>query len=259
MRSKLIGLAALAIGLIIVAGCINYDQELTLKPDGSGTVYVRYDRTGGSTGEEGEGSMDVSGAPELSFTEEEIMAEYEGSNLTVRDITVGETDSGVPEASYYIDFESVGDLNGYGVFALKGGELTQTFSMDVAGDAVTFKQLVQLTMDVEDPSQLTDYKFTYKLNCPGEIVESNGEITGNTVAWEYTLDKLINTDTEMTVTYKAGAAGGGSKVAVIIGIILCIIIVVVVIIVIVVLLGKKKKKPAAAKPAGTEPPAGSAG
>ncbi len=247
MRFKILGLAALAVALVVVAGCINYDQELTLNPDGSGMVKIRYDRTGGSSGEGEEGSLDVSAAPELSFTEEEIMAEYEGPAVTVRDIVIGETDAGVPEASYVIDFNNVTDLNGYGIFALEGDKLKQTFSLEPSGDNQVFKQLVQLKMDVEDPSQLSDYKFTYLLNAPGEIVETNGTVTENTIKWEYTLDKLINTDTEMTATFK-GAAPAAGNVALIIAIIIIIIIVIVIIIVIIVLLTKKKKKPAGPTP-----------
>jgi hypothetical protein len=246
MRLKMLGLAALAVALVALAGCINYDQELTLNGDGSGTIKVRYDRTGGSTGEDAEeGSLDMSAAPKLSFTEEEIMAEYEGAPVTVRDIEIGETEGGVPEATYYIDFKSVTDLNGYGVFALEGDKLKQTFSLDASDGTQVFKQLVQLKMDVEDTSSLTEYKFTYILNAPA----------GNTVSWEYTLDKLINTDTEMTATYKAAGAGGGGNVAVIIGIILCVIIVIVIIIVIIVLLTKKKKKPAGPAPTPPSEPA----
>ena len=256
MRLKMLGIAALAVALVALAGCINYDQELTVNPDGSGTIKVRYDRTGGSTGEDAEeGSLDMSAAPKLSFTDEEIMAEYEGAPVTVRDIEIGETEGGVPEATYYIDFKSVTDLNGYGIFALEGDKLKQTFSLDTSGDTLVFKQLVQLKMDVEDTSSLTDYKFTYILNAPGEVVDSNGTVAGNTVSWEYTLDKLINTDTEMTVTYKGAAAGGGSNIAVIIGIILCVIIVIVIIIVIIVLLTKKKKKTAGPAPTPPSEPA----
>jgi hypothetical protein len=253
MRFKIFGLAALAFALLVVAGCINYDQELTLNPDGSGTVKIRYDRTGGSSGEEGEASLDVSGAPKLSFTEDEIMAEYEGAPVTVRDIAIGETDAGVPEATYVIDFKNVTDLNGYGIFALEGDKLKQTFSLDQSGENQVFKQLVQLKMDVKDVSPLSDYKFTYILHAPGEVAETNGAVTDQTVKWEYTLDKLINTDTEMTATYKA-AAPAGAKVAVIIAVIIIIIIVIVIIIVIIVLLTRKKKKPAA--PAAPSEPEG---
>jgi len=245
MRSKILGLATLAVALVVVAGCINYDQELTLKPDGSGTVKIRYDRTGGATGEEGEASLDLSAAPKLSFTEAEIKAEYESVPVTVRDIVIGKTESDAPEATYFVDFKKITDLNGVGIFALEGEKLKQTFSLERSGSNDVFKQLVQLKMDVEDPSQLSGFKFTYTLNAPNAITETNGKASGNTVKWEYTLDKLINTDTEMTATYKA-AGGGGGKVAVIIGVILCVIIVIVIIIVIIVLL-TRKKKPAAPK------------
>jgi hypothetical protein len=253
MRYKLVGLAALAIGLIVVAGCINYDQELTLNPDGSGTMMVRYD-SAAQSGEETEGSISMGAAPKLSFTEDEIKAEYEGAPFTVRDIVIGKTDKDAPEATYYIDFDNISDLNGRGIFALEGDKLKQTFSLDTSGDLAVFKQLVQLKMDVEDPSSLSEYKFTYKLNAPGPIKETNGTAEGNVVTWEYTLDKLINNDVEMTASYEQGGAGGG-KVALIIGIILCVIIVIVIIIVIIVLL-TKKKKPAgpAATPSQPEPP-----
>jgi hypothetical protein len=246
MRLKMLGLAAVAVALAALAGCINYDQELTLNVDGSGTVKVRYDREG-ETKREGdeESDADLIGAPKLSFTEEEIMAEYEGSAVTVRDIVISETDAGVPEATYYIDFKNITDLNGYGIFALEGDKLKQTFSLSKSDDTEVFKQLVQLKMDVKNPSQLSGFTFTYVFNSPDEIVETNGTVTGNTVKWEYTLDKLINTDTEMTVTYKVAAPAAGGKIAIIIGIIVGVII----IIVIIVLLTKKKKK----KPAGPAP------
>jgi hypothetical protein len=249
MRLKLAMAAVLALGLVILAGCINYDQDLTVNPDGSGTIMVHYTSDAQKEGG-GEGEVSMGGAPKLAFTEAEIKAEYEGAPVTVRDVVIGKTDTEAPEATYYIDFKNVTDLNGYGIFALEGEKLKQTFSLaDDAGNKL-FKQLVQFKMDVEDPSSLSGYKFTYKFTAPGEVVDTNGTAEGNVVSWEYTLDKLVNKDTEMTVTYKGGKAGG-ANIAVIIGIILCVVIVVVIIIVIIVLVSKKKKKPA--KPAEPTP------
>jgi hypothetical protein len=252
MRSKILGVAALAVGLIVVAGCINYDQELTLNPDGSGSVTVRYDSAAQKPG--GEKADMAADVPMLAFTEEAITAEYDGSGATVRDIVVGvlEGSEETPEATYSLDFGSVTDLNGYGIFAIEGDKLKQTFSLEADGENRIFKEVVQFKMEVEDPEQLSSYEFNYTLNCPGEIVETNGTVEGNTITWKYTLDKLINNDIEMTATYVGGEAAGGSKIAVIIGIILCVVILIVVIIVIIVLLSKKKKKPAAA---ATPPPA----
>jgi len=260
MRFKLLAAAALAVGLVVLAGCINYDQELTLNPDGSGFIMVHYNSAAqsapGTAGTAAAGAEITTGqAPKLSFTEAEILKEYEGSPVKVRDIKI-ETLENVPNATYFIDFKNVNDLNGKGVFALEGDKLKQTFSIADAGANKAFKQLVQLKMDVQDPSTLSSYKFTYKLTCPGEVVETNGtKGDGNTVKWEYTLDKLINKDVEMTCTYKAGKAGMGGKVGTIIGIIVCVVIIVVIIILIVVLVSKKKKKGPAAPAAPAKPAA----
>ncbi len=255
MRFKIFAGLALAAALILLAGCINYDQELTLNPDGSGFIMVHYNSAAQSppgTGEKkgGEAELNLGQAPKLSFTEAEILKEYEGAPFKVRDIKIEAKDN-VPNATYFIDFQKVADLNGKGVFALEGDKLKQTFALDDVGGNKVFKQLVALKMEVEDPSTLSSYKFTYKLTVPGDIIETNGTKgeDGKTVKWEYTLDKLINKDTEMTVTYKAGKAGMGGKLGMIIGIIVCVIIVVVIIILIIVLVKKKKKTPAAPKPA----------
>ena len=258
MRSKIAGLAALAVALVVITGCINYDQELTLNPDGSGFIMVRYDSAAQKPG--GTKADMAADVPMLAFTEEAIKEEYKGSKAVVRDITISVLESAeeTPQAKYFLDFDDVTELNGYGVFAIEGDKLKQTFSLDADGENRIFKQLVQFKMEVDDPSQLSSYTFTYTLNAPGEIVETNGKATGNTVKWEYSLDKLINTDTEMTATYKGAKAGAGAKIAIIIGIILIVIIVIVIIIVIVVLL-TKKKKPAAPKPTPPSEPEQPAG
>jgi len=249
LRLALVGLAVAAV--LIVAGCINYDQTMTLNADGSGTVTVHY------TSDDPTGAQ---GTPVLSFTEEEITAEYADSNVTVSDIAVvvpAEGEEGSHEATYVLAFNNVTDLNGCGVFAV-GDEMTQVFALADAGDTAVFTQTCTLTMEVDDPSQLSDYKFTYSLTCPGAIIDTNGtEGAGNTVTWEYPLPELINNPIEMNVTYEkpAGAPGAGgflaSGIFMILGIIVCVIIIIVIIIIIIVLMKKKGKK---SGPAPTPPP-----
>lgn len=251
LRLALVGLAVAA--AIIVAGCINYDQEVTLNADGSGTVMVHY------TSDDPEGTQ----APKLAFTEEDITNEYANSNVTVRDINVvipAEGETGSHEATYYLDFDNVADLNGYGVFAVED-KMTQVFSLADTDDTAVFTQTCNLTMDVEDTSGLTDYKFTYSLTCPGNVIETNGTVAadGKTVTWEYPLPDLINKTVEMTASYEkpAGAPGAGGLLAggiiTILFIIICVIIIVVIIIIIIVLVRKKGTK--GPGPAPTPPPA----
>lgn len=253
MKLKL-GLVGLAVAAaLIIAGCINYDQELALNPDGSGTVKVHY------TSDDPEGTH----APKLSFTEEAITAEYAGSNLTVRDIELvipAEGETGSHEATYFLDFKNVADLNGFGIFAIKD-KMTQTFALAEADGTATYTQTANLNMDVEDTSGLESYKFTYSLTCPGAVTETDGTLgsDGKTVTWEYPLPDLINKTVEMQATYEktAGVPGAGGILAggivTILAIIICLIIIVVIIIVIIVLVKKKGKK---SGPSPTPPAAG---
>jgi len=241
--------AAFAVGVILLAGCINYDQDLALNADGSGTMTVHYSSAAQKLPgkeKEGEGEVNLGQAPKLPFDEAEIRKGYEGAKgVVIKDVKVEEKEN-VPHATYVIAFKDINELNGKGIFALEGDKLRQTFSLTDDAGAKLFKQLVQLKMDVQDPSTLSTYKFTYKFKAPGEVFETNGtKGEGNTVSWEYSLDKLINKDTEMTVKFKAKKAVFGGKAATIIGVIICLAVVVVVVIIIIVLVSKKKKAPAA--------------
>jgi hypothetical protein len=207
MKRKLIFATLLAVVVVLAAGCIDYDQKITLNADGSGTLVIHY------ASDDPEGT---SGAPVLPFTEDEIVAGYKGSNLVVRDIVPdAESDEYHAGVTYQIDFDDVVDLNNYGAFAFED-KLSQTFYLNDLGDTTSFMQTTTLTMDVEDTSMLDSYKFTYKLVCPGDITETNGTLSsdGRTVAWSYALPELINNAVDMTVTYEkpadlpAGPIGG---------------------------------------------------
>jgi hypothetical protein len=245
-------LAALGVvvAMVALAGCINYDQDLTLNKDGSGFIKIHYNSAAQSMPgkeKEGEANVSMSAAPKLPFAEADIKKGYEGAPVTIRDVKVEELEN-IPNATYFIDFKNITDLNGKGIFAVEGDKIRQTFALDKAGGNYVFKQLVNIKMDVEDPSSLSAYKFTYVLNCPGDVVETNGKAEGKVVKWEYTLDKLVNKETAMTVTYKTG---GGFPVMIVVLIVIVIIIVIVVIIIIAALAKKKKKAPASA---ATPPP-----
>jgi hypothetical protein len=204
MKRRLLLFIVLVAAVVITAGCIDYDQGMALKADGSGTVVIHY------TSDDPEGT---GGAPVLPFTEDEIIAGYKGSNLVVRDIVPdAESDEYHAGVTYQIDFDKVTDLNNYGVFFFED-KLTQNFYLNNLGDTLSFIQTTSVTMEVEDTSMLDSYGFTYKLVCPGDVTETNGTLSGDgrTVAWSYTLPELINNTVEMTATYEkpAGAPGGG--------------------------------------------------
>lgn len=209
---KLKILFGLAVVAVLAAGCINYDQEMVIKEDGSGTIGVHYESYD-PTGEYG--------VPRLSFTEKEIKDEYSGPGIKVRDIELvvsDEEEGGPAEATYYIDFEDIADLNGRGVFAVKDAatgadKITQVFSLVETADATTFTQTCSLNMDVEDASELADYEFTYALTCPDEVTMTNGRVRldGRTVVWKFSLPELLNEPVKMYAVYgESGGTGQGS-------------------------------------------------
>jgi hypothetical protein len=214
MERKLIIATAITAAVILAAGCVNYNQVLVLNDDGSGTVTVRY------TSDDPKG---VSGAPVLPFTEEEIVAVYKGSNLVVHDIVPDRESENYAGVTYQIDFDNVTDLNGYGIFAV-GDKLTQTFYLSDLGDTMSFTQTTILTVDVEDDFLLEAYEFNYKLVCPGDVIENNGDFSYgdfiinedgvsngySTVGWSYTLPELINNPVKMYAVYsESGKTGNG--------------------------------------------------
>jgi hypothetical protein len=211
MKRKLIIGATLAAVIVLAAGCINYDQELIINEDGSGTVTIHY------TSDDPTGEM---GAPVLSFTKEEIETEYAGSGVRVRNIDVfvpNENEEGSSEASYYLDYADITDMNGYGVFAVKDAatfedKIIQVFSLDETGGATTFSQTCTLNMNVEDTTGLEDYAFTYSLTCPDAVTMTNGNVKsdGRTVTWRYTLPELIESPVKMYAVYGgSGEIGQG--------------------------------------------------
>ncbi|MCP4231879.1 MAG: hypothetical protein GY771_17255 [bacterium] len=203
MKKTYLLLSVLAISVLIVAGCINYDQDMTLEADNSGTVKIHYTNAG--QGQEG--------VPDLPFVEEDIVASYDGAGVEVYDIEIvtaeGE-ETATPEATYYVDFKNVEDLNGYGIFAI-GDDIVQTISVTDEGDTRTYVQTCTLNMTVDEETDLSAYTFNYTLTLPTPVVETNGTIQadGQTVKWTFPLGDLVNNTTTMTVTYEKPKGGGG--------------------------------------------------
>jgi hypothetical protein len=191
---------------LILAGCVEYDQEMIINKDGSGTVKVHYNAAAQEPIEEGAWLRSwARNVPELPFSEEEIIDSYGGAPLDVEEVSIATID-GNPDASYRVSFDNVEDLNGRGIFSLEGGTLSQTFSLQEEDGTCTFEQTVDfywpVEIDDEYKSYLSEYVFTYQVKVPGEIGYSNGTPgPNNTVKWEYTLAELWNAQTTLWVTY----------------------------------------------------------
>jgi len=204
-------LSGLTVVVVLAAGCINYDQNLVLNEDGSGTIKIHY------TSDDPTGEM---GAPKLSFTEKEIKDEYLNPGLKARDVELfipADDEEGSYEATYYIDFEDITDLNGRGVFAVKDvttaeDKMTQVISLAETDGTTTFTQTCAFNMEVEEPTDLEYYEFTYSLTCPSAVTMTNGKVEsdGLTVTWSYPLPELIKNPVKMYAVYGgSGEIGQG--------------------------------------------------
>ena len=201
-------LIVLAIPLAL-AGCIEYDQEMTINEDGSGTVKIHYNSAAQEPVKGGgwlrSGAENV---PALPFSEEGIIDSYGEAPLVVEDVNIA-TIEGNPDASYRVSFDDIEDLNGRGIFYLEEGKLAQTFSLEEEEETCTYEQNIDFDWPLkeEDKSDLAEYVFTYNVKVPGEILETNGTpVSGDKVKWEYNLAELLNAETTLWVTYNAPKA-----------------------------------------------------
>ena len=207
-KLKHLYLLVLAIPLIL-AGCFEYDQEMVIDEDGSGTVKMHYRiPLLEEPLEEGPESYPWNVyVPEPPFSEYAIIDSFGGVPLVVKDVRV-KTVYGDRDASYSVLFENVEDLNGRGIFNFEEGKFAQVFSLREEGDGVwTYEHTIDFDWPLEDYGDheyyTSDCDLTYQLKVPGEIVEHNGAPgPDNTVRWKYTLEELLNTETTLTATYR---------------------------------------------------------
>ncbi|MCP4230269.1 MAG: hypothetical protein GY771_08995 [bacterium] len=186
----------LAVAVLTVVGCINYDQVMALKDDGSGVVKIHYTNAGAG----------MEGVPDLPFAEDDIVGSYAGSGVNVYDVDIiaGIDDENAnPEAVYYVYFKDAEDLNGYGIFEV-GDDLFQTISIEDDGDERVFSQTCIIYTVVEEDTDLSPYEFNYTLKTPTPVTSTNGTLyeDGYTVSWSYWLGYLIDNPVEMTVRYE---------------------------------------------------------
>lgn len=207
-RLNPVHLIVLAIPLTL-AGCVEYDQEVVINKDGSGTVRIHYNSAAQEPVEDGAWLQSwAENVPDLPFSEEEIIDSYGDAPLVVEDVSVATIERN-PDASYRISFDNIEDLNGRGIFYLEEGKLTQTFSLEKEEETCTYEQNINFDWPLKeaDKSDLAEYVFVYNVNVPGEILETNGTlVSGDEVNWEYSLAELLNAETTLWVTYNAPKA-----------------------------------------------------
>jgi hypothetical protein len=205
LKSNRLYLLLLAVPLAL-AGCFEYDQDMVINEDGSGTVSIHYNAPAQRELEEyeepGEWRENV---PELPITENDVVDSFGGIPLAVEGVSIKTVD-GYPDVSYTVKFDDVEDLNGRGIFYFEDGKFAQTFSLRDGEGVKTFEHFIDFDWPLAETYyvyRLSQYDLIFQVELPGKIVESNGVTgDGNTVRWEYTLEDLLGKERTLTATYR---------------------------------------------------------
>ncbi|MAT38430.1 MAG: hypothetical protein CL946_02370 [Ectothiorhodospiraceae bacterium] len=208
--------------LLLIAGCINYEQTTTLNMDGSGSASIHYWAEEGSV-------MFLSDGP-LAFDEEKVKEQYAGEGITIHDVTIETNDEdSTRHVRVKLDFQNIITLA-----ETKAFENVEIVWEEKDG-LMNFKQ----TMKSKDDNNfgMGDYTITYVYEMPGEIVNSNAtKEEGTTLTWENDLADLGGSGVILSATIKKSGMGGDLLmiILIIVGVILLVVIVIAV-------FGRKRK------------------
>lgn len=162
------------------SGCLNYYQEVTLYPDGSGKMRIDYWMK--FINEESEKVVDNLGI----FNPDSIMSGFQSAHSQVENVTVyRDTTDSSTHAVIDITFNHIDSLNKTKVFA----EYNFSF-LKKTGGQIVFNQFIPpiATGFGIDASIFT---VTYKYSIPGEILSNNAtEVSGKSLTWRYNLSDI---------------------------------------------------------------------
>ncbi len=193
--------------LIILPGCLNYEQEGRLEEDGSGSMDIHY-----WIKEQVFMWMENG---KLAFNEDSVRLQYEAEGI---DVTRSETTTDASDSTRHVraslTFDDITSLS-----ACRGFK-DATFIWQGEGDIYRFEQRISSSMSSAE-DLLDSYQFTYTWVFPGDIRESNADsVDGNRAVWIIPLSEF---DKDITLTAIVEASSG-SSVDWVLGVLLAVII-----------------------------------
>jgi hypothetical protein len=199
----------------LLAGCINYEENITLNSDGSGTMMMHYSIAQQlyammqmSDGSQQQGKEDEM---PFKFKESEIRADMNAPGVTVE--KVEQKAEGDQQHFYvHIKFNKITDLNQTKAFQKMKFEWNET------GDNVVFRQVLEgdKKQTEENPmgdqmasAMLGNAKFKFTVTLPSKALpapDTNGTIQedGKTVVWEWPLLEASKGQTMVAKFEKGG-------------------------------------------------------
>ncbi len=209
------------LSLLFLAGCINYEETLTLKSDGSGEMLMHYSISeqlssmmalGGGQQEEGKNEMP------FKFKENEIRAGLQAEGVQVKKIEM-KAEGGQQHVYVTVDFKKVTDLNNTTTFK------EMPFVWEEEEKAIVYSHTLKNKNpqgQQDDGSQaggqmgdqmakamLGNAAFSFKVKLPDKALpapNTNGTILedGKTVTWTFPLAEMGSGDKLMTAKFKKG-------------------------------------------------------
>lgn len=179
-RSKLVYSFLIFLILITFSSCLNYYQEVTLYPDGSGKMRIDYWMR--FVNEESEKVVDNLGI----FDPDSIRSGFQSIYSKVENVNVyRDTTDFTTHAIIDISFTHIDSLNKTKVFS----EYSFSF-VEKTGGQILFSQFIPpiATGFGIDASTFT---VTYKYTIPGDILSHNAQqVSGKSLTWHYNLSEI---------------------------------------------------------------------
>lgn len=177
--------------ILTLTGCLNYNQDVTIYPDGSGTMQINY-------------WMKVSDTSSVAtilnleiFNPDSIKREFSSNFVKLTDVTTfSDTTDSTIHANITLTFNHIDSLN-----TISALSQSRFLLEDGASGQKVFSQFIApvITGFGIDGS---NYRVTYNYNIRGEIIAHNATSeSGNILTWTYTLSEIGRGKT-ISVTFK---------------------------------------------------------
>ncbi len=179
-RSKIVYSFLIFLILITFSSCLNYYQEVTLYPDGSGKMRIDYWMK--FVNEESEKVVDNLGI----FNPDSIRSGFQSIYSKVENVNVyRDTTDLTTHAIIDISFTHIDSLNKMKVFS----EYNFSF-VEKTGGQILFSQFIP-PIATGFGIDASTFSVTYKYTIPGEILSHNAhQVSGKSLTWRYNLSEI---------------------------------------------------------------------
>ena len=179
-RSKIVYSFLIFLILITFSSCLNYYQEVTLYPDGSGKMRIDYWMR--FVNEESERVVDNLGI----FNPDSIQSGFQSIYSKVENVNVyRDTTDFTTHAIIDISFTHIDSLNKTKVFS----EYNFSF-VEKTGGQILFSQFIP-PITTGFGIDASTFAVTYKYTIPGEILSHNAhQVSGKSLTWRYNLSEI---------------------------------------------------------------------